>query len=139
VTSSLSRDYCALVNTALYDHCPDLVAAFSQRGDELIGHGFSNATRQGELNETAERALLLACRDRMQQQNGKAPTGWLSPWISESRVTPDLLQETGYTYRLRYLRKALQHIAQARDVGDIWFTTPGAICQYVQTMPVVPI
>jgi allantoinase len=210
----------ALVNTALYDHCPDLVAAFSQRGDELIGHGFSNATRQGELNETAERALLLACRDRMQQQNGKAPTGWLSPWISESRVTPDLLQETGYSYtlnwchddqpiamrtrsggklwsipypqelndipmiigrqmdgkdfaqmiidnfdemllqsrsqplvmgialhpyivgqpyRLRYLRKALQHIAQARDVGDIWFTTPGAICQYVQTMPVVPI
>jgi hypothetical protein len=55
------------------------VAAFSQRGDELIGHGFSNATRQGELNETAERALLLACRDRMQQQNGKAPKSWLGP------------------------------------------------------------
>ncbi len=207
----------ALINTALYQHCPELVSAFVQRGDELIGHGFSNASRQGELNETNELALLIACRDNIQQHSGMVPTGWLSPWISESRVTPDLLQETGYTYtlnwchddqpiamrtrsggklwaipypqelndipmiigrqmdgkdfaqmiidnfdemllqsssqplvmgialhpyivgqpyRLRYLRRALQHIAQARDAGDIWFSTPGAICQYVQTVPV---
>ncbi|MDO9134938.1 MAG: polysaccharide deacetylase, partial [Hydrogenophaga sp.] len=28
-----------LINTALYDHCPELVAAFVARGDELVGHG----------------------------------------------------------------------------------------------------
>ena len=27
----------ALINTALYDHCPELVQALVQRGDELIG------------------------------------------------------------------------------------------------------
>ncbi len=37
----------ALINTALYDHCPELVDACLARGDELIGHGYSNAHRQG--------------------------------------------------------------------------------------------
>ena len=28
--------------------------------------------------------------------------GWLSPWISESLSTPDLLAETGYEYTLNW-------------------------------------
>jgi allantoinase len=161
----------ALVNTALYDHCPELVAAFA--------------------------------------------AGWLSPWISESRLTPDLLAETGYTYtlnwchddqpqrmatrcgrglwavpypqelndipmivarqmdakdfaqmivdqfdemrqqarrqalvmgialhpylvgqpyRLRHLRRALAHVAAARDDGDVWLTTPGAIGAHAEAL-----
>ena len=50
----------ALINTALYDHCPELVAACVARGDELIGHGHSNAERQGAIDEEHERALLAA-------------------------------------------------------------------------------
>ena len=134
--------------------------------------------------------------------------GWLSPWISESVLTPDLLAQAGYgytlnwchddqpvpmrtrdaqslwsipypqelndipmimarqldakdfaqmiidqcdemllqskrqalvmgialhpyivgqPYRLKHLRRALQYVAQARDQGQIWLTTPGAI------------
>jgi hypothetical protein len=41
----------------------------------------------------------------------------------------------GQPYRLRHLRRALQHIAAARDRGDIWVTTPGAICTHMQTLP----
>jgi allantoinase len=202
----------ALINTALYDHCPELVAACVARGDELVGHGHSNAERQGVLDEAAERELLVLCRDRMQTESGARVDGWLSPWISESRETPDLLAETGYRYtlnwchddqplrmktrdgqglwavpypqelndipmivarqmdgkdfaqmiidntdemleqsrnqplvqgialhpylvgqpyRLRHLRRALQHLCTARDQGLIWFTTPGAICDHV--------
>ena len=33
----------------------------------------------------------------------------------------------GQPYRLRHLRRALEHLAHARDRGEIWFTTPGAI------------
>ena len=36
------------------------------------------------------------------KESGSAPAGWLSPWISESRVTPDLLAETGYRYTLNW-------------------------------------
>ena len=99
---SLGLPAATLVNTALYDHAPELVAACVARGDELIGHGHSNAERQGGLAEDAERELLLRCRDRMHDCSGQAPAGWLSPWISESRVTPDLLAETGYRYTLNW-------------------------------------
>jgi allantoinase len=37
----------------------------------------------------------------------------------------------GQPYRLRHLRTALAHLARARDSGEIWFTTPGAIAAHV--------
>jgi peptidoglycan/xylan/chitin deacetylase (PgdA/CDA1 family) len=205
----------ALINTALYDHCPELIAACVARGDELIGHGHTNAHRQSDLDEIGERELLLHCRERIAAESGVLPAGWLSPWISESHLTPDLLAQTGYRYtlnwchddrpvrmatrdgplwaipypqelndlpmlvgrqmdawafadmivdqfdemleqanrgsapqalvmgialhpylvgqpyRLRHLRRALQHIVAACLKGDVWMTTPGAIAQYM--------
>ncbi len=44
----------ALVNGAIYDHCPSVPAAFRARGDEIVAHGRSNAERQGDLDEPAE-------------------------------------------------------------------------------------
>jgi len=201
-----------LINTALYDHCPELVAACVARGDEIIGHGHTNARQQGTLAPADELALLQHCRTRIAAESGTAPTGWLSPWISESLHTPDLLAQSGYRYnlnwshddqpvrmrtrdggslwsipypqevndipmivarqmdgrdfarlivdnfdemleqsvrqplvmgvalhpylvgqpyRLRHLRAALEHLSAARDRGDIWFATPGAICAHV--------
>ena len=197
-----------LVNTALYDYCPEVIDAFVKRGDELIGHGHTNSERQGEMKEADERRLLEYCRERILRESGKAPSGWLSPWISESLATPDLLAESGYRYtlnwchddqpvqmktrrgslwaipypqelndipmiiarqmdgrdfadlivdnfnemleqsraqplvmgialhpyivgqpyRLRHLRRALQHL---RDAEDVWWATPGAICDWV--------
>ena len=203
----------ALVNTALYDHCPELIAACVQRGDEIVGHGHTNAERQGDLSEADELALLNGCRKTILNHSHISPRGWLSPWISESLVTPDLLTEAGYDYalnwchddqpvamrtrsgkvlwsipypqelndipmimgrhldakdfaqmiidnfdemldqahhqplvmgialhpyiigqpyRLRHLRRALQHIAASRDRGQIWMTTPGAIFDQVK-------
>lgn len=202
------------LNTALYDHSPELVKAFAARGDELIGHGYSNSMRQSDFPEVGERDLLRHCRERIAKESGAAPAGWLSPWISESQVTPDLLAETGYRYtlnwchddqpirmqtrkgslwsipysqevndipmiiarqmdgkdfaqliidqfdemreqslrqslvmgislhpyivgqpyRLRHLRRALEHIAAARDNNTIWMTTPGAICVHVDEL-----
>jgi peptidoglycan/xylan/chitin deacetylase (PgdA/CDA1 family) len=208
----------ALINASLYDHCPELVAACVARGDELVGHGRTNAERQGILGEPEERALIEESRSRVAQKSGIWPQGWLSPWISESLFTPDLLAEAGFRYtlnwchddqpllmrtrggegiwsipypqelndvprivgrqmdakdfaqmiidnfdemleqavrqplvmgvalhpyiigqpyRLRHLRRALAHIAQARDAGRIWMTTPGAIYRHVAGTDVV--
>jgi len=203
----------AIINTALLDHCPELVDAFQRRGDELIAHGHTNSLRQSDYDEAQERALLAGCAERIAQRYGERPSGWLSPWISETLLTPDLLAETGYRYtlnwchddqpnrmrtrsgtslwsvpypqevndipmvigrqldgkdfaemvidnfdemrrlalaqplvmgialhpyivgqpyRLRHLRRALEHIARVRDRGDIWISTPGAICRHVE-------
>lgn len=95
-----------LINTSLYDYCPEVIAAF--RGSrypwrsEIIGHGHTNAERQADLPEPAERELIAACTARITQEEGAAPRGWLSPWISESLHTPDLLQELGYQYNLNW-------------------------------------
>ena len=76
----------ALINTALYDHCPELVAACVARGDELVGHGHSNAERQGGWPRPTSAHCWRSCRERIAQQSGQAPAGWLSPWICESRA-----------------------------------------------------
>jgi allantoinase len=99
---SLKLPVGALINTALYDYCPEVVEAHVRRGDELIGHGHTNSDRQGELSEADERRLLEYCSERIRKESKTVPQGWLSPWISESALTPDLLQETGYRYTLNW-------------------------------------
>jgi peptidoglycan/xylan/chitin deacetylase (PgdA/CDA1 family) len=110
----------ALINTALYDHCPELVQALLARGDELIGHGHSNAMRQSDLSEADERALLAGCRQRILERSGTAPAGWLSPWISETLVTPDLLAETGYGYTLNWCHDDQPIRMRTRSGQTLW-------------------
>lgn len=102
-----------LVNSRLYRDCPGLIEAFRARGDEIVGHGRTNAERQGTLDEAAERALIAEATAELLQREGRAPAGWLGPWISQSRVTPDLLQEAGYRYLLDW----------CHDDQPTWFKT----------------
>jgi peptidoglycan/xylan/chitin deacetylase (PgdA/CDA1 family) len=89
-----------LVNASLYGYCPEVLGAFRARGDEFVGHGRTNAERQSVLSEEEERRLIGESTAAISEGEGRAPSGWLGPWISESRVTPDLLKEAGYRYVL---------------------------------------
>jgi allantoinase len=109
----------AIVNTALLDHAPGLVEAFIGRGDEIIAHGRSNAEAQGDMPREAEYALLAHCRERLASASGHAPQGWLSPWISESRQTPDLLAECGYRYTLNWCHDD-QPTRLRTSAGPLW-------------------
>ena len=91
-----------LLNSSLYDYCPEVVAAFRARGDEIAGHGRSNAERQSVLDESGEATLIAETTAAITRHEGRAPAGWLSPWIAESHVTPDLLAESGYRYTLNW-------------------------------------
>lgn len=109
----------ALINTALYVHAPQLMDAFRARGDEIIGHGHTNADRQNLVDEAGERALIASCTERITAIEGTAPRGWLSPWIAESATTPDLLQECGYHYTLNWCHDD-QPIPMATRNGSLW-------------------
>jgi peptidoglycan/xylan/chitin deacetylase (PgdA/CDA1 family) len=89
-----------LVNSEVYDHCPEVVAAFRRRGDELVGHGRTNSEHQNDFDEAGEAILIREVRDAIARHEGAPPRGWLSPGVNPSAVTPDLLQEAGYTYLL---------------------------------------
>ena len=102
-----------LLNSTIYDYCPGVVAAFRQRGDEIVAHGRSNAERQGILPEAEERQLISEATEAIRQHEGKPPAGWLGPWISQSLLTPDLLQEQGYRYLLDW----------CHDDQPTWFRT----------------
>ena len=91
-----------LLNSSIYDHCPEVVTPFRARGDEIAGHGRSNAERQSVLDEAAEAALIAETTAAIAHHEGRAPAGWLSPWIAESHVTPDLLADAGYRYTLNW-------------------------------------
>jgi allantoinase len=108
-----------ILNTALYHYCPELIEACVKRGDELIGHGHTNSERQGEFAEEKERKLLQDCSNLIQARSGKRPEGWLSPWISESHATPDLLAETGYKYTLNWCHDDQPHPFATRS-GKLW-------------------
>jgi allantoinase len=92
-----------LMNTAIFDECPQIAAAVVKRGDEIVGHGRTNAERQGGMPEEEERRLIAEVAETIRQKTGAAPAGWLGPWVSESHVTPDLLQEAGFTYHLDWM------------------------------------
>jgi peptidoglycan/xylan/chitin deacetylase (PgdA/CDA1 family) len=91
-----------LLNSAMYDYAPQLVEAHRARGDEIAGHGRTNSERQSTLPEAVERSLIADSTAAILRHEGVAPRGWLSPWIAESRVTPELLAEAGYRYTLNW-------------------------------------
>jgi allantoinase len=102
-----------LVNSAMYEHAPAAIAPFRRPGDEIVGHGRTNAERQGILSEEDERQLIADSTSTIERHEGRAPAGWLGPWISQSHLTPDLLQEAGYTYLLDW----------CQDDQPVWMAT----------------
>lgn len=89
-----------LLNSGVYDHCPEVVAAFRRRGDEIVAHGRTNSEHQNDFDEAGEAALIQEATATIARHEGSPPRGWLSPGVNPSAVTPDLLQEAGYTYLL---------------------------------------
>jgi peptidoglycan/xylan/chitin deacetylase (PgdA/CDA1 family) len=89
-----------LLNTAVYDTAPELLAHARAHGAELIGHGVSNSDSLEGLSEPDEKAYLLSVADRIAAEEGAAPQGWSSPWLTHTDATVDLLGETGYRYLL---------------------------------------
>jgi allantoinase len=98
--TSLGLPVTLLVNSELYEACPELITAFRDSGAEIASHGRTNSEHQAALSEPDERALIERVTRTIAAHEGQPPAGWLSPWIAETLLTPDLLHEAGYHYLL---------------------------------------
>ena len=86
------------INSMLYEYYPQITDKIRARGDEVIGHGRTNAERQNDLWELDEKRLIDDVTQEMTKREGKPPKGWMGPAAAESNSTIDLLKEAGYKY-----------------------------------------
>lgn len=96
----LALPLAVLLNTRCYDHCPELVDVFRRRGDEFVAHGRTNSENQNGMSLEDERALVAEVTAAMEEAEGRAPMGWMSPGANPSANTEDILAEQGYAYTL---------------------------------------
>src|SRR6478752_3691102 len=54
----LKLPMCHLLNASVCEEMPQIAARIRQRGDEVIGHGYTNSERQSDMDEATEAATL---------------------------------------------------------------------------------
>lgn len=88
----------AALNADAARRYPRIVEAGRGLGWEWMGHGTNNSTMINGQSETDERALIRDTLDTIAEIAGNRPRGWLSPGLSETHRTLDLLAEAGVGY-----------------------------------------
>ena len=86
------------LNVAVCDHHPELTEASLERGWEFFSHGVYNTRYLFEMSEEEERAVIEDCVETIEKATGKKPVGWLSPALTNTERTLDLIAEYGFTY-----------------------------------------
>ena len=89
-TVALNSDVCA--------HYPRIIEEGNRLGWEWMGHGTNNSTLINRQAEAEERALIAGVVETIAGATGTHPRGWLSPALSESHRTLDILAENGIDY-----------------------------------------
>jgi allantoinase len=89
-----------LLNSAVCYEYPEIVEKIKARGDDVLGHGRTNAELLRGMWEDDERRVIQECVEVIEKYVGVRPTGWMGAGAAESSFTPDLLKECGFTHLL---------------------------------------
>ena len=85
-------------NVACFEHYPQVLEACLQRNWDYMCHGVYNTRYHYGMSEEEERAEIRDCVDSFRRLTGRKLAGWLSPALSNTLSTPDLLAEAGIKY-----------------------------------------
>lgn len=88
----------AAVNSEVCVHYPQIIEATRELRWDYMGHGQTNSVLIHHQPEDEERELIRSVLDTLETHTGQRPKGWLSPSLTESPRTPDLLAEAGVEY-----------------------------------------
>ena len=89
-----------LLNSLVCQHYPEVIERIKARGDDVVSHGRTNAETLAGMWEHDEARVIAETTETITRHFGKRPTGWMGPSAAETRVTPDLIKEAGYTHNL---------------------------------------
>ena len=89
-----------LANSEIAGHCPELLAAHIARGDEVVGHGRTNAERQGDLVERDEAALIAETTSTLADAAGATRSWQLAETTGDCAREADTLATLSYSQLL---------------------------------------
>lgn len=89
-----------LLNSAVIEHHPQIIAAGRERDWTWLAHGRTNSILHNGIGVDEERHLLTEITDAIVAATGCPPRGWMGPGLTETHHTPQLLAELGYRYVL---------------------------------------
>ena len=119
----------AALNAEVGAHYPEIIEAGNDAGWEWMAHGQTNSVLLSGMTEAEERSEILATLDAIERGTGALPRGWLSPALSETFNTPDVLAEAGIEYladwvnddqpyRMKVRRGSLVSIPYSVELND---------------------
>ena len=88
----------AALNSSVCEHYPVIIEEAKRRGWEFMGHGITNSKLLLNLPEDEERKVIKTTVQVIENAVGKRPEGWLSPALTETFNTLDILAEEGIRY-----------------------------------------
>lgn len=106
------------LNSMVCDHEPQIVDAALEREWAIMGHGRTNSQLLAGMTPETERAVLRETRQDIEAYTGHSPSGWLSPGLTETFNTLDLLAETGYSYVADWCNDDQPYVMDV-DHGDL--------------------
>ena len=86
------------LNIAAFEHYPIIFEQCEKRRWDYMGHGLYNTRYLWGASEEEERSLITECVDTFRRWTGRQLGGWLSPALSHTPWTPDLVAEAGIGY-----------------------------------------
>jgi allantoinase len=86
------------LNSDVCEHYPRIIEEGNKLGWEWMGHGTNNSTLINRQTEVEENQLISTVVNTIKNSTGKPPRGWLSPALSESHRTLDVLAANGIQY-----------------------------------------
>ena len=88
----------ASLNLALLDHFPEILKLMRDRKWAVMSHGIYNTRFLYGMDEAAERAFYADNVSSLQRHMGQQLKGILTPAITNTERTPQLIAEAGLTY-----------------------------------------
>ena len=86
------------LNASVLEHFPEIRDAMVARDWDYMSHGIYNTRYLNEMTIDEERAFYQDCIDNLKRHTGKQLKGMLTPAVSPTKDSPDLMAEAGLIY-----------------------------------------
>lgn len=128
------RGTCPL-NASVTRHYPRIIAAATERGWEMMGHGLTNSEALNAMPAGDEPAAIARTLSEIRAATGKPVRGWLGPGLHETPRTLELLRANGVEYVCDWtnddqpyrMRNGLYNVPYSLDLNDIRMLNPPTV------------